>query len=39
MQVHNKSFGKIVKNMKEVVQIAVEALDVATDFNMLIIER
>ena len=33
-----KTFGQIVENMKEAVEVAAEALGHATDFNMLIIE-
>ena len=33
------TFGEIVENMREAVELAAEELGSATDFNMLIVER
>ena len=34
-----ETFGEIVENMREAVELAAEELGNATDFNMLIVER
>lgn len=34
-----ETFGEIVENMREAVELAAEELGSATDFNMLIVER
>lgn len=34
-----ETFGEIIENMKEAVELAAEELGHTTDFNMLIIER